>query len=298
MDIQTLETFLRVADMENFTKAAEALSYAQSTVTMQIKRLEQELGFPLFERIGRKNYLTEAGKCFLPQAKEIIRILQQVRTLNTDAAQIIGTIRVGVLESLLFSTVLDILPRFSEQYPGVDILLKIGQASELLDLLKQNQLDFIYVSGNVMQEESLYCCYKRQEEMIFTAAPTHPLAQRTSVPIDEILHCPFIVAEPSGRCYGRLQEIAAERDIPIRHAVIVDNIRAIALLLKDGQSLSFLPGYSLESHIKKGELVRLNADIPPQIYYSQILFHADKWLSPYMEYFIELIRQAKPENGG
>lgn len=298
MDIQTLETFLQVADIENFTKAAEMMNYAQSTVTMQIKRLEQELGFPLFERIGRKNYLTAAGRNFLPQAAEIIRILQRVRTLNADPAEIKGTLRVGVLESLVFSTVLGIIPSFSEQYPNIDILLKIGQASELLALLKQNQLDLIYVSHIAIQEDFIFCCYKKQEEMIFVASAEHPLAKREQIPVDEILTCPFIVAEPSGRCYGRLQEIAAERNITLRHAVIVDNIRAITTLLNDGQSVSFLPDYSLEKQIRKHELVKLNVMIPRQVYYSQILYHSDKWLSPYMEKFVELIRQARPENGG
>ncbi len=296
MDIQSLETFLRVADVENFTKAAEMMSYAQSTVTMQIKRLEQELGFPLFERIGRKNYLTAAGKNFLPQATEIMHILQSVRIQNLDAAEIKGTLRVGALESLVFSTVLDIIPAFAKRFPNVDISLKIGQASELLAYLKQNQLDLIYVSNIALQEDSVVCCYRKPEEIIFVASPEHYLAHRKNIPVREVLHCPFIVAEPTGRCYGRLQEIAGEEGIEIRHAVIVDNIRAIATLLRDGQSVSFLPGYSLEKQIRKGELARLDVDMPGQIYYSQILYHSDKWISPYMESFIELIRQAKPES--
>jgi len=297
MDIQSLETFLQVADIENFTKAAEMMNYAQSTVTMQIKRLEQELGFPLFERIGRKNYLTAAGKSFLPQAAEIIRILQRVQTLNAEPAEIKATLRIGVLESLMFSTVLHIIPYFSERYPNIDIMLKIGQASELMSLLKQNQLDLIYISNTAIQDSVLNCCYKKPEEIIFVADAEHAFSKRKSIPIGEVLHCPFIVAEPTGRCFGRLQEIAAEQNASFRHAVIVDNIRAIAELLKDGQSISFLPAYSLKKQLQKKELVKLDVDLPPQIYYSQILCHNEKWMAPYMEYFIDLIRKERPEHG-
>lgn len=296
MDIQSLETFLQVADIENFTKAAEMMNYAQSTVTMQIKRLEQELGFPLFERIGRKNYLTAAGKNFLPQAAEIIRILQRVQTLNAEPAEIKATLRIGVLESLMFSTVLHVISHFSEQYPNIDIMLKIGQASELMALLKQNQLDLIYISNTAIQDSVLNCCYKKPEEIIFVAGSGHPFSRRKNIPIREVLNCPFIVAEPTGRCFGRLQEIAAEQNIAFRHSVIVDNIRAIAELLKDGQSISFLPAYSLQKQLQKKELVKLDVDLPPQIYYSQILYHNEKWMAPYMEYFIDLIRQTRPEH--
>ena len=294
MDIQSLETFLQVASINNFTKTAETMNYAQSTVTMQIKRLEQELGFPLFERIGRKNYLTAAGEQFLPQAAEILHILQEVRTLGADAAVVQGTLRIGVLESLLFSNILNILPVFSEQYPNVDVLLKIGQSAEHVALLKQNQLDFIYVSNSLIRDESLTCCYKRQEEIVFIASPNHRLAQEKSIAPEELLKYPFIVAEPTGRCFGRLQEISGLYNVPLRHSVIVDNIQAIALLLSDGQNVSFLPKYSLEKQLNSGELVTLDVNLAPQTYYSQILYHNNKWAPPYMRKFIELISASKP----
>lgn len=295
MDIQSIKTFLQVANLENFTKAAEEMNYAQSTVTMQIQRLEHELGFPLFERIGRKNYLTSAGLEFLPHAREILLIMQKVTTLGKDSADIHGTLRIGVLESLLFSTALQILPDFRQRYPNVDIQFKIGQASELLKQLKQNQLDIIYVSNALNSDSSISCCYRRKEEIIFVAGASHPLAQKKHVSLDALLSYPFIMAEPSGRCFIRLHEIATECNQKLRYSVIVDNIIAIVKLLQDQQSISFLPSYSLVDEIKNGELVKLDVDIPPQPYYSQLLYHVNKWVPPYMDYFIQLVRDARPE---
>ena len=272
------------------------MNYAQSTVTMQIQRLEQELGFPLFERIGRKNYLTAAGQAFLPHATEMLHIMQKVSTLGQDVQDMRGTLRIGVLESLMFGTTLEILPSLRNQYPNVDVLLKIGQASELLALLKQNQLDVIYISNTPVSDSSVCCCYRRKELLVFIAGPEHPLVGQKKIPMQELMSYPFIVAEPSGRCYGRLHEIAAEWDIELRHSVIVDDIRAITMLLHDGQSISFLPRYSLLDKIESGELVQLDADILPQTYYSQLIYHKNKWISPYMQTFIDLIREARPED--
>lgn len=295
MDLQSIKTFLQVANLENFTRAADEMNYAQSTVTMQIQRLEHELGFPLFERIGRKNYLTSAGLEFLPHAREILLIMQKVNTLGKDSSEIHGTLRIGVLESLLFSTVLQILPELRQHYPNVDIQLKIGQASELLNLLKQNQLDIIYVSNALNSDSTLRCCYKRKEEIIFVACARHPLAQKKQISLADLLAYPFIMAEPSGRCFIRLHEIAAECSQKLRYSVIVDNINAIVKLLQDQHSISFLPDYSLVTEIERGEIVKLDIDIPPQLYYSQLLYHVNKWIPPYMEYFIQLVRNFRPE---
>jgi len=295
MDIQSIKTFIEVASLENFTKAAEELNYAQSTVTMQIQRLEEELGFPLFERIGRKNYLTAAGQEFLPHAVEMLRIIQKVGTLGHELSEMTGTLRIGALESLMFSSALHIIPQLHNYFPNIDIQLKLGQTSELLTLLKQNQLDLVYASYSSIEDPLLVSCYKRREEVIFIAGPQHPLASRKKIPLDELLTYPFIVAEPSGRCYGMLHEIASRAGKDLRHPVTVDDIEAICLLLPNEQSISFLPEYSLTDKLKCGKIIKLDVDIPPQIFYSQLIYHKNKWLSPYMERFIDMVREYRPE---
>lgn len=294
MDTQAIKTFIQVANLGSFTRAAEELRYAQSTVTMQIQRLEEALGFPLFERIGRKSCLTPAGQNFLPKASQILRLLQEASSLGAEPSQLKGTLRIGVLESLLFAGVLPVLPDFRREFPHVDVSLKIGQASELLTQLKQNSLDMIYISGALQNDPALERCYQRREDLIFLAGPNHPLAGQERIPIRQVLTCPFIMAEPSGYCYGRLHEIAREQDIPLRHSVLVDNIAAISRLLGDDRSLAFLPEYALGQELEAGTLKKLSVDFPTQVYHSQLLLHRNKWVSPYMERFMELIRCLRP----
>lgn len=294
MDTQAIKTFIQVANLGSFTKAAEELRYAQSTVTMQIQRLEEELGFPLFERIGRKSCLTPGGQNFLPKATQILRLLQEASSLGAEPSQLKGTLRIGVLESLLFAGVLPVLPDFRREFPNVDVSLKIGQAAELLAQLKQNTLDMIYISGALQNDPALERCYQRREDLIFLAGPGHPLAGQENIPIRQVLACPFIMAEPSGYCYGRLHEIARELDIPLRHSVLVDNIAAISRLLGDDRSLAFLPEYALGKELAEGSLKKLSVAFPVQIYHSQLLLHRNKWISPYMARFMELIRSRRP----
>jgi len=209
-----------------------------------------------------------------------------------------GTLRVGTLESLMFVGVLPIIPAFRAAFPNVDIAFKIGQASELTAMLKQDQLDLAYISQSPNIDPTLQCQYRRRESMIFIAGRNHPLAKREKIPVEEALAYPFIMAEKTGRCYGRLMEIVAEHQMVFRDAVIIDNIAAILTLLRDDLSISFLPEYALLPELEEGSLVKLDVDTPEQLYYSQILCHKNKWHSPFISRFIEMIRETRPENEG
>ena len=296
MDFRNLQTFLLVADLESFTKAAMELSYAQSTVTAQIQQLEKELGFPLFDRIGKKIYLTSLGQEFLPFADEMIHMMEQAGSLGRDSYNISGTLRIGVLESLLFSTMVNVLPKFQSRYKNVEVQLKMGQATDLLVLLKQNQLDAVYLSGDLSTDPDLFCRYKRREHLIFVANPAHPAANKDGLSLHELLSYPFIVTERSGICYGRLRKLAADHGLSIRSSLMVDSTIAIAELISRGGGLAFLPEYSVLPRLEKGELVKVDANIDEQIYYSQVFFHKNKWCAPFLDGLIDMIKDAKPEN--
>ncbi len=146
MDFRNIRTFIRVAELGSITKCAVDLGYVQSAVTMQIQQLERELGYPLFDRIGKRIYLTPLGNEFLSCAYDIMRSVFEAENLDKNIQDIHALFRVGILESLLFSKVLPLLPEFKSVYSNIDIELKMGQASELLQQLKQNQLESRQVS--------------------------------------------------------------------------------------------------------------------------------------------------------
>ncbi len=295
MDTQSANTFVTIARLGSFTEAAEMLHYAQSTVTMQMQRLEKELGFPLFERIGRKTQLTAGGKEFLSYAERFLELSEGARRIGRDAKTMTGTLRVGILESLLFAKMLPILSEFRREFPNLEINLKIGQASELRSLLKQNQLDVIYISGAANTDPALRACYRREEELVFAVDPSHPLTQKDPLALSEVFAHPFIVTEPTGYCYGHLLELAAEQNCELRHSVVLDSIIAICSLLSDRQSVAFLPSYALCDRVAAGELTILNVDAPKQLYDSQLLCVKEKWISPFIAALIEKIRDAYPE---
>lgn len=295
MDVRNIQTFIRVAELGSFTKVAQEMNYVQSTVTMQIRQLERELGYPLFDRIGRKVSLTALGTEFLVYAYEVTHLLQKAQNIGRDSAAVHGTLRVGVLESLLYGPLLPLLPAFRAQYANVDVQLTMGQAAELLRDLKENKLDMVYLSADLNTDPDLRCCYRRREERIFIAAPTHPVAGKANVSMAELLGYDFIVTERTGICYGRLRELAAQQGALLRDTVEVDSTAVITELVAKGMGLAFLPAYSVARPIADGKVVRIDADVPPQSYYSQILCHKSRWMFPFMTGLVDAVRATRPE---
>jgi len=286
MAMESIKTFLEVAEQESFTRAAEELNYAQSTITLRIQRLEEELGFPLFERIGRKNHLTSAGQEFLPHAAEILRIMGRVSALGHSDEDLQGTLRVGVSESLLFSSVLPVLPRLHTRFPKVDFQLKIGQTTELIALLKQNHLDLLVVSYTPVTDPALLCRYRRQEAVGFFAGPRHPLAGRKNIPLKQLFAYPFIITEPNGLCPGLLHQLAAHCGQAVNHYISVDNFNAICTLLPQSESISYLPCHAMSTAVKDGAVVQLDVAHQTQFACCQLLCHKNKWLPAFAEAFI------------
>ena len=287
MELRNLETFIRVAELGSVTKAAQEMGFVQSTVSMQLRQMEEELGYPLFDRIGKRVSLTALGGEFLQSAYEMVNIMDRA-VAKKDSADLQGTLRIGVLESLLFSRLLDVLPQFKQRFPKVDLRLKMGQTEELIRSLKQNQLDLVYLSADLNTDRELSCCCHQQEKIVFICSPEHRFAGK-KVSTTELLGESFVVTERTGVCYGRLQTLAAQNNMVLRDFVEVDSTIAITELVRKGMGIGFLPEYSVEKYVKEGILAKIPADLPAQIYYSQILCHKKRWLSPLMTGFVEMI---------
>ena len=296
MDLRAIKTFVRVAELESFTRAAEELNYVQSTATMQVKQLEHELGRPLFDRMGKKVSLTAFGREYLSYAYELLHLVEKGERLGKEDAPLRGLLRVGVSESLMVSVLTGLLPAFKARFPGVSMRFKTGHIVELVGQLKRNELDLLYISANLNTDPDLCCHYRRAERIVFLAGPGHPLAGRTSIPFPELMEEEFLVTEYEGVCNGRLRELAAHHGAVLRTAMEVDSAYAVTELIKRGMnSVVFLPECYVAEHLAAGQLAELDVDVEPQTYYSQIFTHRSRWVAPYMEEFIKAVKEHRPE---
>lgn len=295
MDIRNIKTFITVAELGSFTKTANEMNYVQSTVTMQIQQLEKELGYPLFDRIGKKVSLTAFGTEFLKYAYDILHIVEKAETIGKDIYNINSTLRIGVSESLMFEVIMKILPDFKAKFKNVEITVKTAHLGELITELKQNLLDLIYVSSDLNIDRELQYYYKRKEEIIFVCGKEHPLAKSEKIPLAELSNHSFILTESDGYCNDKLKKYMSENEVTLNISAEVDSVYVIAELVKSGMGLAFLPKFFVKNQLEKGSLKKLDIDSSPQIYYSQIICHKNRWLSPFITEFINMVKTYRPE---
>ena len=138
MEIRNLVTFLKVTELNSFSKAAEALDYSQSAVTVQIQQLERELGVRLFDRIGKNVSITQYGKNFISYARDIVSAVARAQVFASEETELTGMVQVGTLNSLMTASFSDIVPAFRQRFPHVMMRLHADMVASLKDKLLKN----------------------------------------------------------------------------------------------------------------------------------------------------------------
>ena len=148
MEIKNLTTFEQVAELNSFTKAAEKLGFSQSTVSAQIRQLEEELGFQLFERINRTVALTEKGREVLKYAHQIDKLTQELKKNMQSQKKISGHVRLAMADSLCDSFLGSKFSWFREQYPDITLKIIAAGTEEMFRLMNHNEVDAIVTLDN------------------------------------------------------------------------------------------------------------------------------------------------------
>ena len=290
MELRNVATFLRVAECESFTKAAEQLGYVQSTVTIQIQQLEAEIGVPLFDRIGKHVSLTSSGQEFMGYATQMMQIAECSLLLGKPPKEMGGVLRLGILESLFNWVLCDQIPQYHRDFPKIILETRMTSGDDLLQMLKHNELDMIFFLGKKTTERDFIRACAHLINIVFVTYPEHPLAGRGPVSLADVVRQPMILAEGKA-VHGRaLEEEAAQKNLYIAPFLEIDNSVSIVSLLKQKLGISFLPEYVVRSSVQKGELVILPAEDCSVQLWSQVFYHKSKWVTPPMDSLIQLIQ--------
>lgn len=149
MELRHLNTFKTIVDTGGFKKAADSLGYAQSSVTNHIKELENELGYLLFDRLGKQVVLTQAGKRFLPYALEIIDLYAKSKEAVLNTVDLAGELTIGVSESLLLYWLPTFITNFTKTYPKIELTLKLIDYQHLTAQLKKEKSKQLFLSNQI-----------------------------------------------------------------------------------------------------------------------------------------------------
>ena len=195
MELRHLRYFVAVAEQLNFTRAAKLLNISQPPLTQQIKRLEAELGVPLFDRTAYRIQLTEPGKVFLLEVRRILLdVNRAAHAARRAAVGITGQVRVGFTESSSFNPlVTSTVSRYRSLHPEVEVSLEEHPSTELAAALRDVRIDAAFLRPPLAQSEGLVLHVLDQEEMLVVVPRGNPLSRRKVVELRELKSEPFIL---------------------------------------------------------------------------------------------------------
>ena len=292
MELRNLITFITVAELGSFTRAAEQIGYSQSTISFQIKQLEEELGCLLFERINHTVTLTERGH-------ELVSYAHKVRTLTDEFKENLtkedcsGHLHIvtpdSVCEEMIDSHYVD----FHEKYPYISIKFTTADTTVMFDMLDRNEADAIITLDSHSYRKDYVIAKEKPLPMHFVTSTKSKFAGKKHLKIVDIAAEPFILTE-YGQGYRRvLDKELAKRSLDITPVLEIGRTDIITRILAKSDMISYLPDFVTATHVKAGELCYLDVtDMEIEIW-KQLIYHKNKWMSRSLKAFIEYIKEAE-----
>lgn len=260
MELRQLKYFIRSAELQNFTEAAHGLYISQSTLSQQIKQLEDELGIPLFDRIGKRVRLTEAGAKFLPYARQTIldadsgrQVIHDLKGLKT------GELRIGVTYGLS-SLLTPVLIQFSAKYPDVKIIVEFGTSQELLDKLRSTKVDFL-LSFLFIQNNELFVSKQLYDSpLTLVVHASSQLANKKFIQMKELQHIPLVLPAKGFHTRQFLNEALASNNIVPNIKMELNDINTLLQLVETGNwcTIMTVAAVKARKHLKTIPIKGLN----------------------------------------
>lgn len=286
--LRQLKVFESVAKHEGYTRAAEELHLTQPAVSMQIKQLEGNIGLPLFERLGKKIFLTEAGKELYGYSSSISRQLDEIEEIFESMKGLErGRLRVSVASTAnYFATRL--LAKFSKLHKGVTVVLDVTNRASLLTQLANNETDLV-IMGQPPQELDLTTNAFMENPLVVIAPPDHPLAGKKQVPFERLQEEIFVVREPDSGTRIAMERYFSERGARLTTGMEMTSNEAIKQAVEAGLGLGIVSIHTLELELETGRLTVLDARAFPILRHWYIVHRKGKRLSPIAQAFKEFI---------
>ena len=290
MELRNLISFIHVAELGSFTKAAEQLGYSQSTISFQIKQLEEELDCLLFERINHTVTLTDRGH-------ELVTYAHQVRALTDEFKEGLtketgsGHIRIvtpdSVCEKMIHSHYVD----FHKKYPSISIKFTTADTTVMFDMLDRNEADVIITLDSHSYRKDYVIAKEEALSMHFVAGAGSKFAGKRGLSIRDIAGEPFILTE-YGQGYRRvLDKELAKRSLDITPILEIGRTDLITRILAQSGMISYLPDFITAEPVESGELCYLDVtDMNIEIW-KQLIYHKNKWMSGGLRAFIEYVKE-------
>jgi len=288
VSLRQLRVFEAAASYRSFSKAAESLHLTQPGVSMHIKELETNAGIALFDRVGRRLYVTEAGEELLLRARDILRALRAAE----EAFDGLKGLRRGRFHLTVVSAAKYVAPRllarFRDEHPQIDIRLAVNNRDAVIEQLMNNAVDMA-IMGRSPESLDITAQAFADNPHVVIAAPNHPLTDRREIPESTIARETFIVREPGSGTWSAMQEFFASHRLAVEVGMEMASNETIKQAVMAGMGVSFVSRHSVDLELNTGRLVALDVRGLPVIRHWHVAHLAKKRLSPTARAFKDFV---------
>ena len=289
MTITQLATFLNISEKGSFSAAASSLGYAQSTVTTQIKQLEEELDCRLFDRLGKTIVLTSQGERLVAYAEKMLQLEREIHLDISDERIPSGVLKIGVSESLCYNHVPECLMRYRNVLPGMDIRICFITHDMFPEMLQKGELDLVYTLNPLLEDNRLMMLHKKRASLGFFASPDHPLANKR-INENDLAEYPLLLTGHNCSFRNMLLDDMAKCGVEAKILLETSSKEVLKQFATNGLGIAFIPDMTALKEVNCGNLIRLDwkgNDFP---IYSQVFVHKDKKIGKAISSLVDIIR--------
>ena len=286
MEIRNIYTFLKVVSTMNITRAADSLGYSQSNVSAQIQQLEEELGVPLFDRIGRGIVLTQYGKDLIPYAEQVVSSVKSLKNYMHSDSELSGSLHIGFVESVFHAFGADTILNFTKRFPNVKIQITVDSSTTLKKLLLKNEIDVACIIDTELPEIKLACPYFRDVNVLILVSKYNDLANKETINLQDLINTNFVLMEADAPYNVLFQKLFYNLDTEIEPVISMQSSEMARQVVEVSNFATVLPEFVVNESLKKGTLIPVELEGTNILQKVQIVHAKSKFLTPQLNGFI------------
>ncbi|NWG01619.1 MAG: LysR family transcriptional regulator [Syntrophaceae bacterium] len=295
MNLKQLEVFYLVAKRKNYTRAAEELNVTQPAVTIQVKSLEKSLNLKLIQQVRKRMQLTEAGELLYQYAEKIFDLVSDANEKMRDFKRLMrGTLQIGTTKNYARYIMPSLLSEFQKRFPRIKVILDEGNSEDMaksvLDM--KNELAFI---SQLNLDRKIKSIFFSTVEFALVVSPEHRFSQRKSISLRELNGEPVILREKGSG--SRTAILRKFQEYGIWPSVIIEasSLDFIVGYVKQNKGVSFMFEPDIREELEKGTLKVITIEEGNIVFFTDIIYHGEKPLSPPSQAFLKMVNELKGE---
>ena len=292
MDIHQLKSFKTIVEKGNFLDAANELNYSLSAISYQMQQLENEIKFPLFEKIGRRMVPTEQSLRLIPHIKNILDEIEQIRLLNAKNRIIEGSLTISVSDSILTYIIQPILIEFMKKAPNVQLKLKVKNSYDIQKDVVHNEIDLGIHYQVFVYDNQINVVEIKDFSIGLMVSPNFSKSERDFNTKNQIKKTTIINNDPNAVYQIYLRDYLKEKNLQMTGQTLeVWSIEATKQSVMNNLGIACLPQFVVTNELKNGKIEEIVVKDFKQNITLIAAHHSNKWISPAMELFLNLLKE-------